>query len=161
MSMSVNSSVYEPYQENHRFLSDSPFVVCAFFTSDSRELAHRANHLGLSCDKYQIPYSIYNVPSVHHSISENGGDDLTFTKANFINFNLDRFELKGVLYMDVDTFFVDRPDKLFHLQSRNCDLAIYNWLADKHNEAYVPVSLNNDSSDSNSVFFTFSHRIDY
>lgn len=159
MSASSNLFHHELSHENLRFLSDSPFVVCAFFTSANAALEKYAERLSRSCDKYDIPYSVYKVPMVHRSISENGSDDLEFTKANFIRLNLDRFERQDVLYMDIDTFFVDRPDKLFDLRSQRCDLAVYNWLADKHNEAYVPVALNNDNV--HSELFAFSHSIEF
>jgi len=150
---------YEIYRENHALLTDKPFVVCSFFTGGGDIWQKCAERLASSCERYELPYSIYIVPSVHESISAKGSDDLSYTKPNFIYFNLEKFTDKDVFYMDVDTLFVQPPDELFSLREGECDLAIYNWLSDKHNEAYLRINPSNAQRDNDSALYAFSHDV--
>jgi hypothetical protein len=83
---------------------------------------------------------MHEVPSVHRSISIRGGDDLSFTKANFIHFLL-RKHRKPVLYIDADCEIVRQPDLIQDLVRARCDFAIYNWLSDEYTDRFYPVEL--------------------
>jgi hypothetical protein len=150
---------HELFLESRAALDSTTFLVCAFFTRGSDLFERCAVRLARSCERFELPYSIYRVPHVHQSISPRGVDDLRFTKANFIAFNLERFPDKDVLYMDADTFFMQRPSVLLGLKRSACDFAVYNWLCDPQNEAYVPANRKLQSKERESDFYVFSHRI--
>ncbi len=152
---------HELFLEGRATPDSTPFLVCAFFTGGSDLFERCAVRLARSCEKFELPYSIYRVPRVHQSISLRGTDDLRFTKANFIAFNLERFPDTDVLYMDADTFFMQRPSVLLGLRQDACDFAVYNWLSDPHNEAYVPANRKLRSGERESDFYVFSHRVEW
>ena len=52
---------------------DVDFVVAAMFTANVRD---RADRLRASLEKAGLNYALYEVPSVHRSISTKGGDDI-------------------------------------------------------------------------------------
>ncbi len=131
------------------------------FTPSSEKYIQQAKRLAASCEKYQIPYCIYQVSHIHTSISLKGSNDLSFTKANFISFNLNRFPDKGILYLDSDYLFTEYPQTIKDISAQNYDFAVYNWLNDPHNEAYVPVNLKIDPADRQSDFYRFSHHIGF
>ena len=58
------------------------------------------------------------------------------SKANFISMNMKAFPKKNILYLDVDVFFVDYPERIDAISNARYDFAIYNWLSDEHNETY-------------------------
>lgn len=146
------------YKENISALDSHSFVVCAMFTPGQKYVQH-AERLAKSCERYSLPYRIYEVPSVHLSISMNGTDDPAFTKANFIAHNFDQFPKKNILYVDVDVLFVDYPHRIITVSDRQCDFAIYNWLNDEHNEAYVPLKNDKSGQSSFSEYYVYSHSI--
>lgn len=47
------------------------------------------------------------------------------------------------------------------ISESGCDFAVYNWLSDEHNEAYVPVTVEIEGKISYSEFYAYSHHIDY
>jgi hypothetical protein len=63
--------------------------------------------------------------------------------------------------MDVDMFFVGYPKKIVRVSSEGYDFAIYNWLHDEHNEAYVPINGKIEAGNRHSDFYFFSHCIDF
>jgi hypothetical protein len=101
------------------------------------------------------------VPEIHKSLSPSGTGDLTFTKANFIYFNLMRFPGKNVLCLDVDMFFMDHPDDIVKASESGYDFAVYNWLHDEHNEAYLPVNGKLEAGNRSSDFYVFSHSVNF
>lgn len=142
-------------------VTNKPFVVVGMLTANYAEKARR---LVNSCRKFRLPHIIYEVPTVHHSISPKGSADPRLTKANFIQFLLEKLN-KPVLYLDVDTYFAQYPEAIENLATSGCEFAIYNWLADEHTEAYKPVEVNIGSSSkpiiSRNRFFVYSHSIDH
>ena len=72
-----------------------------------------------------------------------------------------RFPAKNILYLDIDVFFVDYPDVIVEISEANYDFAIYNWLNDEHNEAYIPINRKIESGNIYSDFYMFSHCIGY
>jgi hypothetical protein len=109
-----------------------------------------------------LPFAIYEVPTVHRSISVRGNDDPAYTKANFISFVLDEFQTP-VLYVDCDCVFRAPPKRLEALVAEGCDFAIYNWLADEHTDTFKPCNvLGSPASDGSDRhrFYQFRHSID-
>ncbi|GEM_PF-754616 len=136
------------------------FVVCAMCTPGERY--HRyANRLADSCERFELPYRIVNVPSVHTSISLKGTHDLSLTKANFIASMMEQLPGKNILYVDVDVLFADYPRRIAEISDFGYDLALYNWLADRHNEAYMPIKGRQSEEPADEGRFVFSHQIPY
>jgi hypothetical protein len=143
------------YREDHHSLDRSTFVVCAMFTSDNAKFLKHVNRLIKSCENYALPYSIYEIPRIHTSISPHGQADPTYTKANFILYNMQRFSHKNVLYLDSDVFFLEHPSVIVKISAAYYDFAIYNWLADQHNECYIPIDMNIHKSGLDSTLYKF------
>lgn len=136
------------------------FVVASMFTPSHRDLATR---LAESLKKLGLPFAIYEVPTVHRSISSRGADDPAFTKANFISFVLDEFRAP-VLYVDCDCVFRVEPKRVRSLVADGCDFAIYNWLADEHTDAFIPFNVPTADVRADNArprLFRFSHSIDF
>lgn len=153
---------YDIYDECLDTIDRFNFVVCAIFTATSNRYFAFAKRLKLSCEKYSLPFRIYSVPEIHKSVSPNGTEDSSYTKSNFILFNIDRFPDKGILYTDIDMVFIDKPVQIFEIIDSGFDFAIYNWLSDEHNESYMPIL--REDTDGNqffSEFYRYSHRIDF
>lgn len=137
-----------------------PFVVCVMFTPGDRYQRY-ANRLADSCERFELPYRIVTVPSVHTSLNLRGTGDPACTKANFIAFMMDQFPGKNILYLDVDVLFMEYPQRIVEISRAGYDLALYNWLADRHNEAYMPVTaLQGGGGEPDGRYF-FSHQIPY
>jgi hypothetical protein len=149
------------YAEHLAGLAGAPFLVAGMLTAGYEDKAKR---LVDSCRRFHLPYVIYEVPTVHRSISPKGSDDLRFTKANFIRFLLDTFD-KPALYLDVDVYFSHYPEAVENIVRSGYDFAIYNWLADDHTEAYRPIEVNIGTMASpvasRDRFYVFSHSVDY
>ncbi len=107
-----------------------------------------------SCRAHGLPLALYEVPTVHCSISRRGSDDLRYTKANFIKFLFERHG-RSVLYVDVDCVINQHPVRIDQLLADNVDFAIFNWLAEEHTEAYVRANV-----EPQGRFYRFSHSID-
>lgn len=154
-----------PYTRIHRehtdALATAPFLVSAMLTDNYSACAGR---LARSCEEHGLPYIIYEVPTVHRSISPKGAADPSFTKPNFIHFLLETHR-KPVLYVDVDCILAEVPVKIEEFIHEGYNFAIYNWLADEHTESYVPVKINrsvgNKTETFSDRFYRFSHSIDY
>jgi hypothetical protein len=106
-------------------------VIGALFTASYYEKAAR---LIASCEKFALPYVIYEVPAVHRSIGSRGVDDLSYTKPNFIRHLLAKYR-KPVLYVDADCEIISEPELIDQLVRSSCDFAIYNKYADRE---YTP-----------------------
>ena len=116
---------------------NASYVIVGMFTDHYRAEAER---LAASCERFGLAYDLHAVPTVHHSISARGTDDLSFTKANFIRHML-AAHVKPVLYMDVDCEILSPPVLIDELVRSRHDFAIYNWCADASNEFYMPIEL--------------------
>jgi len=141
--------------------SRAPFTACAMFTAGNDKFLRYARRLACSCLDMKIPFCIYETETVHCSISPKGKNDLSVTKAACIRHNLDRFAPGNVLYLDCDVLFVDFPSLLVRIAGENYDHAVYNWLDDPHNEAYLPLSGKLDPDESRSKLYRYSHHIAY
>jgi hypothetical protein len=149
------------YRENLLSSPQNPFIVCAFFTPKEMRYYKFAQRLLTSCEKFGLQYSIYEIPDIHRSISLNGCDDLAFTKANFIAYNMSRFPDKNILFVDVDVLFVDYPKKIAEISGAGYDFAIYNWLSDKQNAVYCPQTKEVGGKIIFTEFYIFSHHYPY
>jgi hypothetical protein len=116
---------------------EGTYVIGAMFTAAYFEKAER---LVASCEKFELPYVIHEVPTVHRSFGIRGTDDLTYTKPNFIRHLLATHK-KPILYMDADCEFISRPELIDQLAKSVCDFAIYNKYADVHTDWFIPIEL--------------------
>lgn len=149
------------YKENLESLHKYTFIVCALFTPDKLQYYRYAERLAISCENYRLPYCIYETPKIHTSINPDGINDLSFTKANFIAFNMKRFLDKNILYVDADILFAEYPDIIIEISNAQYDFAIYNWLHDMHNEAYMPIMKDLEGECKFSEFYVYSHHISF
>lgn len=147
------------YRDNPEAMEGSSFFVCAMLTPGERYYRY-ANRLADSCEAYRLPYRIYEVPHVHTSINLRGTLDLAYTKANLIAANMQAYPNKNILYLDVDVLFVDYPQRIHEISASEVDLALYNWLNDWHNEAYVPVIDTLGGKRIVTRCYIYSHHID-
>lgn len=133
MGLSLMGSPYTPWREH----SDpaARFTVCAMFTSSYQAHAER---LAASLDTTGLSYAIFEVPSVHRSISDKGGDDLTYAKPAFIAHAL-RLLGRPVVYVDCDFVFRAKPILFDALVDEGVVFSVYNWLTDSDNDAWRPV----------------------
>jgi hypothetical protein len=135
------------------------YLIAGLYTANYRPLAER---LAASLMQFGLPYALYEVPTVHRSMSVRGTDDPTYTKANFVQHLLDTHGVP-ILYLDSDCVIRSEPKLIRSLVEAGTEFAIYNWLADEHTDAYAPVELR--GPDGQAVkpanrFFRFSHSID-
>jgi len=128
----VETGPYTLWRE--RADADAPFVVCALFTASYRLKAER---LAASLEQLGLAYALFEAPQIHRSISGHGSDDIAFAKPRFIGRVLERFG-KPVLYVDADVVFRRSPTLIATLCADHIDFAIYNWLADGENDAWIP-----------------------
>lgn len=147
------------YKESLSSKHQTNFIICSMFTSDPPKLSIYANRLIQSCEQFQLPYIIYEIPQVHQSISLKGTDHVAFTKANIIFSTLNRYPRLNVLYLDIDVLFTDYPSKIEEISNSQINFAIYNWLNDQHNEAYVPIIQTADFEERFSHFYVLSHFV--
>jgi hypothetical protein len=136
---------------------DLPFIVASMFTTDFRAVADR---LKSSLEQLRLNFVLYQVPTIHSSISAAGTDDLAFCKPNFIHQVQDRHRLP-ILYVDADVVFRRLPKMVSQLTRQRVDFAAYNWLADASNDAYLPVELVYNGVAFANRFYRFSHSVDY
>jgi hypothetical protein len=135
---------------------DLPFVVASMFTANVRPLADR---LKFSLEKLQLNFVLYEVPTIHCSISTKGTDDITFCKPNFIRFVLSEHH-SPILYVDADVVFRRMPDKVLEFVTQRIDFAAYNWLADAATDAYMPQTVACNGVSFSNRFYGFSHSVD-
>lgn len=129
----------------------APFTVVSMFTPSHRPLAER---LAASLDRTTLPYALYEVPSVHRSISAQGGGDIAFSKPRVIAWTLRN---GPVLHVDTDVIFRAPPTAI----PPEADFAIYNWLADPGNDAWAPVRATPDEAPRFwKFFFAFDAQSD-
>ncbi len=136
------------------------FIVASMFTSSHRDFATR---LATSLTQLGLPFAIYEVPTVHLSISPRGSTDPAYTKANFISYVLGEFHTP-VLFVDSDCVFRTEPKRIQELIANGVDFAIYNWLADEHTDAFGAVYLTENGGNSQAVqsrLYRFLHAVDW
>ncbi len=129
--------------------SDS-FIACGMFT---RSYAEKALNLQDSLNKFGLPYALYEIPSIHASISRHGNTSSPFNKPRFIRAMLQKYKLP-ILYLDVDCVIEDAPDLINEIARQKYDFAIFNWLGNERNDAYAPINIPNYEPNR---FYTYSH----
>ena len=112
-------------------------LICGMFTRDYAPLAER---LVSSLRPLGLAHALFEVPTVHRSISLRGSADTTYTKANFL-WHVLALTQRTVLYVDADCVVRKTPELVVRLTKAGCDLATVNWLAPERNDAYVPAPL--------------------
>lgn len=135
---------------------DAPFIVVTMFTTNLRAYADR---LKASLERLGLSFVLYEVPTIHSSVSASGTSDLAFCKPNVIHASLEEFRVP-VLYVDADFVFREAPRKVPQLISDRIDFAIYNWLADTMTDAYMPVTVTLNGVSFENRFYRFSHSVD-
>lgn len=137
---------------------EGSFVLCAMFTPN---YALKAQRLATSCEKFGVPFVMHEVAAVHRSISSRGAHDPAFSKPNFIHHLFDTHG-KPVLYVDADCEILAQPELIGTLAREGIDFAVYNWLADEHNDAFAPIELSVAGGPPvKNRFFVFSHRVEF
>jgi hypothetical protein len=128
------------------------FLVCGMFTSN---YANKALKLESSLNKFKMPYALYEIPSIHSSISHHGSASSPFNKSQFIMAMLDKYKLP-ILYLDVDCVIEQNPTLITQIIQKGRDFGIFNWLSRERNDAYGPVSW---PDYDNNRFYTYTHGI--
>lgn len=134
MSFSDSSGFPGTERYSSRGADGAAFTVIAMFTNSYASLAER---LRASLEAHALRYALYEVPSVHRSISRHGNEDMALTKAAFIQFAFRRFGTP-VLYLDCDVVVRQPPLRIRAFSRTGRDFAIYNWLADEYTDCFVP-----------------------
>ncbi len=124
-------------------------LVVSLHTPDYRT---KAGRLAASCAAFGLPTAFTEAPAVHPSISARGGAIGGPTKPALIRQAL-AASGEPVLWLDADMMVREQPEHLEALAG-TCDLAIYNWLADDHTDAWRPL-------EGQSRYWEFRHAIDY
>ena len=144
-----------------RRAAGAPYIVGAMMTPSH---AHLGERLAASCRTHSLPLALFEVPSVHRSISPKGSDDVRYTKANFVQFLLQHYQ-RPILYLDVDCKIAERPTRIDEMATEPVDFAIFNWLAEEHTEAYTTTDVTVRDGGTERVardrFYRFSHSIDF
>jgi hypothetical protein len=65
----------------HEPASALSYLIASLYTASHRPLAER---LAASLTRFGLPYALYEVPTVHRSLSVRGTDDPAYTKASFV-----------------------------------------------------------------------------
>jgi protein O-GlcNAc transferase len=142
-------------------LSDTGFLVAAMITADEKYY-HYAQRLVNSCLQFGLAIVVYEVPTVHRSISAKGSDDVRFTKANFISF-LHQIYAIPILYLDVDVVIKQIPSVIPQLITQGYDFAAYNWFSDRQNCCYSPQNVDfvekGVTIHTTHRFYKFTHQI--
>lgn len=131
---------------------NNSYIAIAMYTKKYEKLAER---LANSLLRYNLDHCLFEVPTVHKSISPNGSENLNFCKPNFILHARKIFD-KPILYLDCDTVIRQNPVLIESLSQVNADFAILNWLACEDNSAYVPLT----TQASSELYWGYSHSID-
>ena len=122
------------------------YIVCSMFTRNYYKFFDRFKY---SCLDFNLPVAIYEIPDIHYSISMSGSDDMRFSKHRFILSCLERYKCP-IVFLDIDTVVCQFPDLFGKITT---DFAIYNWLADIENTAYI--------SDNNKNIYVPANEIRY
>jgi len=151
-------ALIEPEAEQ---MGNASFLVGAMMTPGYTHLGER---LLKSCQHFSLPVAIFEVPTVHCSISPKGTEDFSYTKANFIHFLLERYK-KPVLYVDADCVVMHYPERVELMIGDQVDFAIFNWFAEENTEMYIPIEITIIDDEGTRVvrdrFFQFSGSQDF
>jgi hypothetical protein len=135
------------------------WVVVSMFTAS---YANKAERLAASCKRFGLSFRLYEVPSVHRSISTKGSDDLAYTKANFIRQMLTEIG-RPVLFIDADCELLSYPALIDQLVQSRCDFATHNGYTDEISDQYEPVQISFTQGEPPipDRFYRLSHTVGY
>jgi hypothetical protein len=155
----AHETAQDPYQIwQTQTAPGQAFVVCSMFTKNYQA---KAEQLAASLRSFGVPHALFEVPTVHRSISSKGSDDLTYSKPRLIKAAAQRFQ-RPVLYIDADCEIRQRPDLIWSLQKANVDFAVYNWLADPMSDAWAPYEPRPElTSYGRPRYWRYAFNIDY
>jgi len=128
------------------------FIVCGMYTKEYFEMALRLKN---SLERFNLPYGLFEIPTIHSSISYRGNSSSEFNKPKFISAMFERYKLP-VLYIDVDCVIDSYPQLIDEILNEGYEFAIFNWLSSERNDAYVSVNLPGLESNR---FYVYSHGI--
>ena len=112
------------------------FLVCGMFT---KNYGDKALKLEASLNKFRMPYALYEIPSIHSSISHHGSASSPFNKPEFIRAMLDKYKLP-ILYLDVDCEIELNPTLITQIIHKGKDFVTCLVLSDQfHLETLAPV----------------------
>lgn len=140
--------------------SSAPFAVLCMATPS---YAPRMQILAASARRFGLPVLALETPSIHRSISPKGIVDSPFTKPNLIEAFLKKNKVP-VLYIDSDCVIEQYPEKIFDLCEGSFEFGIYNWLADRFNEAYAPASIKDENTGEvirDNRYYALSHSVNF
>lgn len=133
-----------------------PFEAVAFRTPNYAPAARLLD----SCARVGLPLTLHTIPAIHRSVSARGTDDPATTKPNLIHAALER-RRRPILYLDADVVFREAPTLLERIVAGGHDLALYNWAADEHTDAFRPLVLELPDGPSRHRFFRFANAFDH
>jgi hypothetical protein len=128
------------------------FAVAAMFTA---EFEDRARRLQASLEGAAVDYNLNSVPAVHHSLSPKGSGDIALSRPNFIHHAMEELQ-RSILWLDADMIVRAFPSAIVELARRGTDFAIYNWMADADNDAFLPVAVSWLGEATRERFYRFS-----
>ncbi len=138
---------------------DEAMLIAGMFTPSHAKAAER---LVKSLRKFGLPHALFEIPTVHRSISPKGTLDPRYTKANFIWHVIDQAR-RPVLYLDVDMVIRRMPELIPQIIAQGHDFAILNWFALKCNDVWLPIPQDpaNPEKMSANRFFCYSGCVDF
>jgi len=125
------------------------YIFVAMYSS---EYLNKAEILAVSLKKFNLPFALFQVPSVHESISLKGSKNLAYTKPNFI-LNLIKKIDCPIIYIDSDCEILQNP--ILFSKYLKYDFGIYNRLQSEDNSAYAPFEL------KGKIYYAFSHSFNF
>jgi len=138
--------------------SSPSFVIASMYTPSYSNLALRLLN---SVKQFEnLDFVLFEIPTIHKSISPKGSDNTDFCKPNFIAHCLSTFK-RPILYLDCDVVVKKNPVLIEEIvKSKSIDFSIFNWLNDQDNAAYIPHKITRDNDETTTIYH-FSHSIDY
>ena len=127
------------YKENN--FSKIGFLIVSFFTHNYKS---KADLLIDSLSKFNLNYKIFEIPTVHYSKSDKGSEDINYCMPNLIIKMINKYRIP-IIFMDCDFVLMEEPKLFYKLKEKCIDFSIYNWLADKDNDGYMPLKVNINS----------------
>ena len=124
------------YKENN--FSKIGFLIVSFFTQNYKS---KADMLIDSLNKFNLNYKIFEIPTIHYSKSDKGSDDINYCMPNLIIKMINKYRIP-IIFMDCDLVLMEEPKLFYKLKEKCIDFSIYNWLADKDNDGYMPLKVN-------------------
>jgi hypothetical protein len=130
------------------------FIVCAMFTGN---YGNKAKKLEASLVKFRMPHALFEISSIHSSISPHGSTNSPYNKPQFVKAMLEKYKL-SILYLDIDCVIESKPSLINELVEQDYDLAIFNWLSKERNDSYQPFNFQGIEPNR---FFGYTHGVNF